>query len=63
MWGFNVFVHSVNSNYVSFGQIRPHTRVLDFMQMLRRVWDRAVIAKIRPGQANGVWLPLEKALC
>lgn len=33
MLGFNVFVNSVNSNYVSFGQLH-HMDVPDFMLML-----------------------------
>lgn len=60
MWGFNVFVHSVNSNYVSFGRLRPHTHVPNFMQMSCCVWDGAVTAKTRPAKQMGFGSPLRQ---
>ena len=43
MWGFNVFVNSVNSNYVSFSWL-CHTHVPDFMLMCCSVCVGAMTA-------------------
>lgn len=54
-----MFVNSVNSNYVSFGQL-CHTRAPDFMLMCYSVCAGATTAK-RARPANGLWLPAEKS--
>lgn len=59
MWGFNVFVNSVNSNYVSFGRLCS-VRAPHFMLMCYSVCAGATAAK-RARPANGLRLPAEKS--